>query len=223
MSVEPLGPNPVDWAVSSAISTAVAFSVSQDTLTARSPQSRSEVADVERGHLGVGRRVVSVVVRRSWSSGQLVSSIVPSVRVVPQSVAPSRFVPVIVALVRFALVRSASDRSASTICAPLRSASVRFAPLRFVPVEIRAGESRAGEVGVLEIRPGEVDVRARRRRLDDAAVHGLRSSPIHRSRHSMAAARATVSVHCRASLTCSPPRRSRSTGDHDGWCERMSR
>ena len=117
-SVEPLGPNPVGAVVSSAISTEVASSVSQDTdtvaLTAPS-QSRSPTSNDVTSASGVA--LVSVV---SVVAGQLVSSTVPSVRVVPHSTASSRFVSVMVAPVRFARVRSASDRSASMICAPAR-------------------------------------------------------------------------------------------------------
>ena len=79
MSVEPLGPNPVDWAVSSAISTAVAFSVSQDTVTgtfAAVSQVRSPTSKEVTSASDVAVVVVPVVV----DSGQLVSSIVPSVR-----------------------------------------------------------------------------------------------------------------------------------------------
>ena len=109
------------------MSTAVAFSVSQDTetvaLTASSHSRSPTSKDVTSASDSALVSVVSVV---SVVAGQLVSSTVPSVRVVPHSIAPSRFVPVMVAPVRFARVRSASDRSASTICAPLRLACVRW-------------------------------------------------------------------------------------------------
>ena len=137
--VEPLGPKPAGVKLSTTISTAVAFSVAHVTVAGavaaaphwRSPTSNDVTSAGEVTVVVVS--VVSVVAVVSVEAGQLVSSTVPSVRVVPQRIAPSRFALEIVASVRLALVRSAPERSVLTICAPVRFASVRFASLRLVP------------------------------------------------------------------------------------------
>ena len=152
--VEPLGPKPAGVKLSTAIWTAVAFSVAHVTVTGavaaaphwRSPTSNDVTSAGEATVVVVSVvSLVSVVSVVSVEAGQLVSSTVPSVRVVPQRVAPSRFAPEIVASVRFALVRSAPERSVLTICAPERFASVRFASLRLVP-------SRLALVSVARVR-----------------------------------------------------------------------
>jgi hypothetical protein len=105
--VVPLGPKPEGETESTAISTAVAFSVVHETATGAvvaAPHVRSPTSKDVTSAAAVVSVVVSVVSVVSVDAGQLVSSIVPSVRVVPHSVAPSRLVPSIVAFVRFARV-----------------------------------------------------------------------------------------------------------------------
>ena len=134
-SAEPLGPALWTSLPSTSRRAAVAASVAQVTLTVPSPpadgHSRSPTVNDVTSAAWSPVSVVSVVCVVPPEAGQSESSVVPSVRLVPQSGAPSRFVPEIVAPSSVAPVRSASERSVSTTCAPSSFASLRSAPLRF--------------------------------------------------------------------------------------------
>ena len=156
-------------AVSTARSTAVAFSVSQETDTVRSPRRRIRVAHVERRHLLRTRSYPSSPWYRScpWSSGS-----------------PSRRPCRPCASCRREPRRRGSSRDGrpgqvgarevgvgQVGVDDLGSAQVALREVCAAQVhvgEIRPGEVRAGKARILEIGAGEVDVRALCRRLDDA-------------------------------------------------------
>ena len=178
--VEPLGPKPAGVKLSTAISTAVAFSVAHVTVDGCG-RSRStlEVTDVERrdlGRRGLRRGRFGRVGRLGGVGGSRAA------RVVDRPVGACRPAE------GRALEVRARDRCVSEVRAgevgagkvgidDLRSGEVRLGEVRIAQVgslEVGTRERGPREIGAGQIRAGQICARTGRGRLDDAPVDGLR-------------------------------------------------